>query len=223
MRMFRYIVHVAGCGVLAATMFTAAMPVVAQDASPAAGASGAACTAEPRDIDELVGLFFGSEGTPLATPSAASFDSEAELPQGEPVDPAVEEAVNATVTGLIACFDAGQFARAFALMTDDLARQFGPDVSSPDQDTPEEVRALLEAQLAGTPVADEPGMEQGASTDVGRGRDIRVLEGGRVGGVWTIESDAAFIVLEQQDDHWLVDEVIDIVEDNAAMSGTPTS
>jgi hypothetical protein len=108
-------------------------------------------------------------------------------------------------------------------MTDDLARQFGPDVSSPDQDTPEEVRALLEAQLAGTPVADEPGMEQGASTDVGRGRDIRVLEGGRVGGVWTIESDAAFIVLEQQDDHWLVDEVIDIVEDNAAMSGTPTS
>jgi hypothetical protein len=66
-------------------------------------------------------------------------------------------------------------------------------------------------------------MEQGASTDVDRGRDIRVLEGGRVGGVWTIEGDAAFIVLEQQDDRWLVDEVIDIVEDEAAMSGTPTS
>jgi hypothetical protein len=30
-------------------------------------------------------------------------------------------------------------------------------------------------------------------------------------------------VLEQQDDRWLVDEVIDIVEDDAAMSGTPTS
>ena len=70
MRMFRYIVQVAGSGVLAATMLTAAMPAVAQDASPAAGASGAACTAEPRDIEELVGLYFGSEGTPLATPSA---------------------------------------------------------------------------------------------------------------------------------------------------------
>jgi hypothetical protein len=221
--MFRYIEHDAGSGVLAATMLTAVMPAVAQYASPAAGAGGAACTAEPRDIDELVDLFFGSGGTPLATPAAASFDSEAELPQGEPVDPAVEEAVNATVTGLIACFDEGQYARAFGLMTDDMARQMGPDPSSPDENTPEEVQALLEAQLASTPVTDEPGMEQGASTDIGRGRDIRVLEGGRVGGIWTIESDAAFIVLEQQDDQWLVDEVIDIVEDNAAMSGTPTS
>ena len=96
-------------------------------------------------------------------------------------------------------------------------------LSSPDEDTPEEVRALLEAQLAGTPVADEPGMEQGATTDVGQGRDIRVLEGGRVGGVWAIEGDTAFIVLEQENDQWLVDEVIDIVEDDGAANGTPTS
>jgi len=223
MRLFRYIVHVAGSGVLAATMLTTVMPAVAQEASPTAGANGAGCAVEPRDIDELIGFYFGSEGTPLATPAGTTVDSEAELPQGEPVEPVVEEAVNATVTELIACFDAGQYARAFALMTDDLARQFGPDVSSPDQDTPEEVRALLEAQLAGTPVADEPGMEQGASTDVGQGRDIRVLDGGRVGGVWAIEGDAVFIVLEQQDDRWLMDELIDIVEDGAAMSGTPTS
>src|SRR5215212_11042403 len=223
MQKFRYIVHAAGSGVLAATLLTAAMPAVAQDASPAAGATGGGCTVEPRDVEELIGFYFGAEGTPLATPSATAVDSEAELPQGEPVDPAVEEAVNATVTELFACFDAGQYARAFALMTDDLARQFGPDLSDPDEDTPEEVRALLEAQLAGTPVADEPGMEQGASTDAGRGRDIRVLDGGRVGGIWTIYGDSVFIVLEQQDDRWLVDELIDIVEDDAAMSGTPTS
>jgi hypothetical protein len=131
---------------------------------------------EPRDVEELIGFYFGPEGTPLATPTAATVQSEAELPQGEPVDPAVEEAVNATVAELFACFDAGQYARGFALMTDDLARQFGPDVNNPDEDTPEEVRALLEAQLAGTPVVDEPDMEQGASTDVGRGRDLRTLE-----------------------------------------------
>ena len=106
-------------------------------------------------------------------------------------------------------------------MTDDLARQTGPDVSSPDEDTPEEVRALLEAQLAGTPVVDEPGMEPGAATEVDSGRDIRALEGGRVGGVWTIEGDAVFVVLEQRDDRWLIDEFIDIVEDEATMSGTP--
>jgi len=223
MRLVRDIVQIAGSGVLVATTLMAAMPAVAQDASPAAGANGAACTVEPREVDELVDLYFGSEGTPLATPSAAMFESEAELPQGEPVDPAVEDAVNATVTELIACFDAGQYARAFALMTDDLVRQSGPDLSSPDEDTPEEVRALLEAQLAGTPVADEPGMEQSATTDVGQGRDIRVLEGGRVGGVWAIEGDTAFIVLEQENNRWLVDEVIDIVEDDGAASGTPTA
>ena len=222
MQKFRYIVHAAGSGVLAATLLTAVMPAVAQDASPAAGATGGGCTVEPRDVEELIGFYFGPEGTPLATPTAATVQSEAELPQGEPVDPAVEEAVNATVAELFACFDAGQYARGFALMTDDLARQFGPDVNNPDEDTPEEVRALLEAQLAGTPVVDEPGMEQGASTDVGRGRDIRALEGGRVGGVWTIQGDAVFFVLEQQDNRWLVDEVIDIV-DNAAASGTPSS
>ena len=172
-------------------------------------------------MEELVGFFFDPGGTPLATPVTTTVDSEAELPPGEPVDAAVEEAVNATVTELIACFEAGQYARAFALMTDDMARQSGPDLSSPDEDSPEEVRALLEAQLAGTPVADEPGMEQGAAMDIGR--DIRVLEGGRVGGVWAFAGDAAFIVLEQQDDRWLVDEVIDIVEDDAAMSGTPES
>ena len=222
MQKFRYIVHAAGSGVLAATMLAAAMPAVAQDASPAAGATSAGCTVEPRDVEELIGFYFGPEGTPLATPTAATVQSEAELPQGEPVDPAVEEAVNATVAELFACFDAGQYARGFALMTDDLARQFGPDVNNPDQDTPEEVRALLEAQLAGTPVVDEPDVEQGAATDIGRGRDLRALEGGRVGGVWTIQGDAVFFVLEQQDNRWLVDELIDIVEDNAA-SGTPTS
>ena len=222
MRIFGHIMNTAGGGVLAAAMLTAAVPAVAQDASPTAGASGAACTVEPRDVEEIIGFYFGPEGTPLATPTATTVESESELPQGEPVDPAVEEAINATVNELIACFDAGQYARAFALMTDDMVRQFGPDVSNPDEDTPEEVRALLEAQLAGTPVADEPGMDQGASTDAGRGRDIRLLDGGRVGGVWTIYGDSIFIALEQQDDRWLVDEIIDIAEDNATMSGTPT-
>ena len=221
MRIFQLVIRGVTGGVLVVSTVMAAIPAVAQDASPAAGATGAGCIVEPRDVEEIVGFFFDPAGSPLATPSAATVESEAELPQGEPVNPAVEEAVNATVTELITCFEAGQYARAFALMTDDLARQTGPDVSNPDEDTPEEVRALLEAQLAGTPVVDEPGMDQGATTDVGQGRDIRVLEGGRVGGVWTIEGDAAFVVFEEQDGRWLIDEFIDIVEDEAAMGGTP--
>ena len=219
MRTIPFVIRLAGSGVLTATTVMTAMPALAQEASPAAGA--AACTTEPRDVEELVGFYFDPQGTPLATPAATTVDTEAELPQGEAVDPAVEEAVNATVVELIACFDAGQYARAFALMTDDLARQTGPDLSNPDEDSPEEVRALLEAQLAGTPVVDEPGIDQGAATDVGQGRDIRVLEGGRVGGIWTIAGDAAFIVFEQQGDQWLMDEIID-VRDDSSMTGTPT-
>ncbi len=219
MRTIPFVIRLAGSGVLAATTVMTAMPTLAQEASPTAGA--AECTTEPRDVEELVGFYFDPQGTPLATPAATNVETEAELPQGEAADPAVEAELSATLAELIACFDAGQYARAFALMTDDLARQTGPDVSNPDEDTPEEVRALLEAQLAGTPVVDEPGMDQGATTDVGQGRDIRVLEGGRVGGVWTIEGDAAFVVFEEQDGRWLIDEFIDIVEDEAAMGGTP--
>jgi len=219
MRTIPFVIRLAGSGVFAATTVMTAMPMLAQEASPTAGA--AECVTEPRDVEELVGFYFDPQGTPLATPAATNVETEAELPQGEAVDLAVEAELSATLAELIACFDAGQYARAFALMTDDLARQTGPDVSNPDEDTPEEVRALLEAQLAGTPVVDEPGMDQGATTDVGQGRDIRVLEGGRVGGVWTIEGDAAFVVFEEQDGRWLIDEFIDIVEDEAAMGGTP--
>ncbi len=214
-----YLVRLAASGALVAIGLMAA-PVAAQDASPAAGA-GAACTVEPRDVEELVRFYFSPEGTPLATPAATTFESETALPAGEPVDAETEEAVNAVVTALIACFDAGQYARAFALVTDDGARSLGPDMSNPDEDTPDEVRALLEAQLAGTPVADEPGMEPGMQTQVSPGRDLRLLEGGRVGGVWTIEGDAAFVVFEQEDDRWLIDEFIDIVEDEAMTGATP--
>ncbi|MBA3449760.1 MAG: hypothetical protein H0T18_00955 [Chloroflexia bacterium] len=213
------VIRFAASGAFVAIGFMAA-PVAAQDASPAAGET--VCAVEPRDVDDLVAFYFSPEGTPLATPAATTFGSETELPAGEPVDAVTEEAVNAVVAELIACFDAGQYARAFALVTDDGARSLGPDMSNPDEDTPDEVRALLEAQLAGTPVADEPGMEPGMQTQVSPGRDIRLLEGGRVGGVWTIEGDTSFIVFEQEDDRWLVDEFIDIVEDGAASGGTPT-
>jgi hypothetical protein len=82
--------------------------------SPVAGASGTACTVESRDAEEIIGFFFDAAGTPQAAPAATTVDSEAELPQGEPVDPAVEEAVNATVSELITCFEAGQYACVFA-------------------------------------------------------------------------------------------------------------
>jgi hypothetical protein len=211
--------RLATAGALAATLVVAG-PVSAQDASPMAE-EAVVCMAEPRDVEEIVAFYFDPAGTPLATPTATTVETEAELPPGDPVAAEIEAAVNAVFAEMFACFEVGQYARGFALMTDDLARQTGPDVTNPDEDTPEEVRALLEAQLAGTPVADEPGMEQMEPTDIGQGRDLRTLEGGRVGGVWVIEGDAAFVVFEQDGDVWLVDELIDIVDDEMAVAGTP--
>ena len=190
------------------TLIVAPLPAEAQEASPAAG-EALGCTAEPRDVGELIGFYFSPEGTPLATPTMSTVTDEAELPQGEPADADTVAAVHAVLEQVFVCFESEQFARAFSLVTDDLARQLGPDLSNPDEDTPDEVRARLEGQLTTTPEAAE------LQTDLGEGRDVRVLEGGRVGGVWTVEGDAAFIVFEQDDGQWLLDEIIDVAENGS--------
>ena len=208
---------------LAAMIAVGGEPVTAQDASPVASPSAAACTLEPRSVEALVGFYFDPAGTPVATPTPAASPvaTETALPQGEPADPQTQAAVDAVVAEIFACFDANQYARGFALMTDDLARQFGPDLTDPTEDTAEEVRALLEAQLAGTPVADEEVMPEGERTELSLGRDVRILPDGRVGGIWEVGGDAVFLILEQQGDRWLADEIIEILETEPAEAATP--
>jgi hypothetical protein len=148
-----------------------------------------------------------------------SFESEADLPQGPPADDATVAAITATIQEIFACFDAAQYARAFALMTDYAVSQFGPDVSNPDEDTPEEVRALLEAQIAGTPTADEESTPSGEQTVISPARDARVMPDGRVGAIFESEGDAVFAVFQQSGDRWLLDEFIDIEEQGTPEAG----
>ncbi len=109
----------------------------AQEASPAAGVAPPACAAEPRPVDEVVALFFGPGGEPLATPPPADpVASEADLPPGGPADPPTVAAIDATLREWLACFPAGQYARGFALMTDEAARGFGPDLADPSAAAP---------------------------------------------------------------------------------------
>lgn len=208
----------AASGAFAATMIAAA-PAAAQETSPAAGSEIIACTVEPRDPDILAGLYFDELGTPVSTPTLMTVATEADLPSGDPVDAETEAALNAVLAELFVCFDSGQYARAFSLMTDNLALQTGPDVANPAEDTPEEIRALLESQLA-TPSAYDPSQEGRLSPDIGVGRDIRMLEENRVGGIWAFQGDAVFVVFEEQDGRWLAHEFIDILDGGAA--GTPT-
>lgn len=188
----------------------------AQDATPAAEAI--ACTVEPRPVPEIVAMFFDPGGAPIATPFPAEpVAAEGELPLGEPADAETVAAIDATLREWMACFGGGHLARGFALMTDDIAREFGPDLANPAEDSAAEVTALLEAQIAGTPVAGDGG--NGMPELVGP-RDARILPDGRAAGIWEDREFTAFVVFAQQDGRWLIDAIIEI-EGDATAAATP--
>src|SRR5918995_4048225 len=95
--------------------------VIAQDATPATGEviDAAECQVEPRSTEELQQLVgTASEGTE-ATPGAAQAGSM----EGEDADEATVQAVTQTYRELVACLNAGQFLRVYALYTDDYLRR----------------------------------------------------------------------------------------------------
>jgi len=196
--------------------------VSAQEASPAAGTpfpEPTACTAEPLDIDSMLALWFDPAGTPMATPAIATpLSGDADLPQGTRADVATEVAITETTLNWIYCIEvAGEYARGFSYLTDNLLAQFGPDVTNPGQDTPEEVRAALEGQLIGTPI---PGDITLARMPAMAGpRRIRLLDDGRVSALWSFSGDRVVFIYALQDDRWLIDEAIDLID----MQGTPTA
>jgi hypothetical protein len=197
---------------------------LAQDATPGPSMTLPRCTAEPRDIDALVALWFEPSGTPAATPAPAPAITDAEaLPEGSPVDDATVAAISETTYEWLSCMEvARQFARGFTFLTDRLLKQLGPDITDPTQDTPEEVRALLEAQLAATPV---PGVAVPTNLPPVIGpRKPRLLDDGRVGATWIFGGDRAYFIYQQQDDgRWLIDDLIDILEPAGTPEATPTS
>ena len=153
-------------------------------------------------------------GTPRGEPGRGSpFISAAELPDGEAADPATVDAITSTLREWVACLQESQYPRAFALMTDDLVRRSGPTFGDPAEDTAENVRARLEAQLAGTPGP----LPAELRTPAPPLRDARVLPDGRVGAVWETGGDVIFVVFVRQGDHWLIADLIDVMP----VAGTP--
>lgn len=177
----------------------------AQQASPAPGHSGPVCGVTPQAVDELVARAF-PEGTPAALSVAAIASlAESDLPQGTLADAALAAAADQVVQTWVLCYAAGEGARLFALMSDKLDASFLQQfISIPTSDTPEELRRVLESGLTG------PLVLGSTSALAPPGRDIRVLADGRIGGIWTIGGDDAFLILVQEEGAWLVDEIIDI-------------
>ncbi len=222
-------VSLLGALLVALLVSLVALGAVAQEATPIVGGAqtqdvtpiatpsvgGAACTVEPRPTEELLAFWFGPEGTPLPTPLPASpVVGEAALPEGEAADEETVAAVNATLRELSACFGTNQFARAFALMTDDLVRKFGPQQG----ETLEQARALLEAQLIATP---EPVGEPAVVSPL---RDVRVLDDGRVGGILEEEGTLIFALFERQEGRWLIADFFEVgPADATPLVGTPVT
>ena len=187
----------------------------AQEGSPAAGTAvpePTACTAEPRDLEATLALWFDAAGAPVATPAmAAAVADETTLPDGPRADDATAAAITETTQNWVYCIEvAGEFARGFSYVTDDLLAQFGPDLTNPAQDSPDEVRAALEGQLLGTPIAGTT--IGGRMPPLSGPRKPRLLEDGRVAAMWSFGGDRVFFIYELVGDRWLIDEAIDIID-----------
>ena len=194
--------------ILAAVM---SAPVVAQDATPEAGAMAfpitpdpAACQVEPRPTDELLALWYTPEGSPVpaATPTWGAQTTSLTLPVGPPADEATAREVVGVVSEVFGCFAAGDFVRGTTLFTDDLVRGFGGEPGT----TIEEARAFLET----TP---EAGTEGDVLERLIAITDVMDLGDGRVGAFVVDESggqlDTVYAIFERQDDRLLIDEIID--------------
>ena len=212
----------ATCGLTLSLSLVTPLTSLAQDATPAAGsdAQPTSCDAEPRDLDELVALWFDESGNAAATPAAAMMiEDEATLPDGSKPEDADLAAIGETTRQWLYCMNiAGDYARGFNLMTDNLVSQYGPDTTNPDQDTPEEVRALLESQAVGTPVPSTEG--QLRLPALAGPRKPRLLEDGRIGAIWSIGGDRVFLMYKNEDGTWLIDEAVDLSD---PVAGTPAA
>jgi hypothetical protein len=190
--------------------------MAAQPASPAAGEviDPAECQVEPLSDEFLARL----AGTPVseASPTTEVAGSPAPFtaPEGEPAGEAEIEAVTATMREVVACLNAGDYRRAYALYTENyLLRVFAGQSADLSQSTPVPNEAVMQNALVGV-------------------TDVILLEDGRIGARIELATgpDALEVLLysvfAQVDDRWLIDEetALDATEEGGTPTGgTPTS
>jgi hypothetical protein len=160
------------------------------------------CTIEPRDA----ALFAEGEGqiapaTPLPLPDtpAAAFV----VPDIDPVSPEIEAAVTATVRESIACRNANQILRAFALFTQPMILSLFGGSATVDP----EIRALIRQRDELEPL---PRRQRVALLQVS---EIGLRPDGRIGAIVTtgtadrLFQDYLIFVYDGASGRWLIDEV----------------
>lgn len=197
----------------AALLFGSSSAVLAQEgATPAAQATPATawdvpapdeCTIEPRDSPLFPdGLGQIAPATPLplpATPAAAFV-----VPDSDPVTPQIEAGVTATVRESIACRNANQMLRAYALFTEPMIVSLfgGPATIDP------EIRALIQQgdDLDSLPKRQRVALLQ--VSEVGHRPDGRIGAIVTTGTVDRIFQDYLVFAYDSASGRWLIDEAV---------------
>lgn len=175
--------------------------VSAQEVQAPISPDPAACTIEPRTLEDLGALW---DGTPYAEPAQVT---EVAILVGEEADAATRAAATETILGVMACLNGPDMGRAFAYMTESMLRtQFGWALEgiAQGQSWVTELQEPMPAELRMTVLAVGPVMR---------------LADGRVGALITFHdpsSDtetkitALYLVLVLQGPIWQIDEVVSI-------------
>ena len=188
--------------------------VAAQDASPTAELDfpdPTDCQVEPRTVDELTALI-QEAATPVADASPVGGPDEAALEGAEPADEETVAEINATWREFIACVNANDFLRMFALVSDDkLRRDFAEDLAGATEEQ-------LIAFFAAAPVALEPEMRAPFIPL----SEMQVLEDGRVLAVGPGESgQGEILIFVREDNRWLIDDQYDLGAGHVHEEATP--
>lgn len=176
----------------------APLPADAQQTDPSGTPEAPApseCTVEPRALPLLAA---DASSTVSPAPSTGSTATPPSQTEGDPAEPAVAAGVTATVRESLACRNAGDFSRAYALVTDHfLLHLFGGAETIDPQ-----VAAALEAE----PVR----VRRGERLHLVAVSEVRVLADGRVGAVVTTSGAGAewrdYLIFVQRGDRWLIDQ-----------------
>lgn len=161
------------------------------------------CTIEPREAQLFLdGVGQRAPATPLPLPGtpAAAFT----VPDGDPVTPEIEAAVAATVRESIACRNANQMLRAYALFTEPMFVSLfgGPATIDP------EIRALIQQgdELGALPKRQRVALLQ--LSEVGLRPDGRIGAIVTTGTVDRIFQDYLVFAYDSASGRWLIDEVV---------------
>ena len=170
------------CGIVAAVCLTLVgmhSTALAQDATPAGSLPVCVDVATPA-VDAVLEEAFGwvrCRGRRLPR-WRSPWGSAA----GEPADAETVATADRVVQTWIACQLSGEALAVLALQSDQMDAAFAWQYWS-DAVVYEN---MLDADLQATPVALDPDLM------ISSGQDVRILEDGRVGGIWSVNGDAAF-------------------------------